>query len=429
MRDGAARRVVLASFGSLGDLHPTLALAGALARRGHRPRVVSLDRYAGAVRAAGLEFAPMAPGEAELGDPEALVRRLFHPQRGPEFMVRGLLMPHLRRAWADFCDAAGDADAIVSHPLTFAATLYAEKHRLPWASTVLAPMSLLSCEDPPLIASAPFLLPLRRLGVGPYRAVWRLMAGVARHWERPLAELRAELGLPPAAAPALFDGQYAPRLNLALFSPRLAEPADDWPPATRICGFPFHDGPPPEDEVLARLHDFLGAGDPPLVFALGSSVVLIAGDFWTRAIEASRRLGCRALLLTGRPTGSLGPLPGSARDFEYLPYSRVFPHARAVIHQAGIGTLAQALAAGRPQLAVPVAFDQPDNAARAARLGVARVLPFRKADTPRLTEELDALLNGAGAAGYRKRARDLGPRVRAEDGAERAADWIESLLL
>ena len=65
------------------------------------------------------------------------------------------------------------------------------------------------------------------------------------------------------------------------------------------------------------------------------------------------------------------------RAFEYLPYSAVFPRALAVIHQAGIGTLSQALRSGRPQLIVPFAFDQPDNARRAAALGVARVLPAR----------------------------------------------------
>jgi len=86
----------------------------------------------------------------------------------------------------------------------------------------------------------------------------------------------------------------------------------------------------------------------------------MAGDFWPEAISAARELGRRAVLITGAE--QLGPLPEGVRAFSYLPYSRIFPAAAANVHQAGIGTLAQALRAGRPQLIVPVAFDQPDNA-------------------------------------------------------------------
>ena len=98
----------------------------------------------------------------------------------------------------------------------------------------------------------------------------------------------------------------------------------------------------------------------------------------------------RAILLTGPSAPE--DLPAGVRAFPYLPYSTVFPRAAAVVHQAGIGTLAQAMRAGRPQLILPVAFDQPDNARRAAALGLGRVLPFKKATAQRLASELAALL-------------------------------------
>jgi hypothetical protein len=110
------------------------------------------------------------------------------------------------------------------------------------------------------------------------------------------------------------------------------------------------------------------------VFALGSSAVWIAGDFWDLAAAAARQLGRRAILVTGPATPK--GLPGGVRAFPYLPYSSAFPRAAAVVHQAGIGTLAQALRAGRPQLIVPVAFDQPDNAQRAAPNAWASPAPF-----------------------------------------------------
>jgi UDP:flavonoid glycosyltransferase YjiC (YdhE family) len=149
---------------------------------------------------------------------------------------------------------------------------------------------------------------------------------------------------------------------------------------------------------------------------------MVAGDFWRAAMDAAAALKRRAILLTGAPPGNLGPVSATVGVFEYLPYSAVFPHAAAVVHSGGIGTLAQALAAGRPQLIVPVAFDQPDNARRTAALGIARSLPFRHASARTLSRELAALLAAPGSV---ERAREIGGRVVREDGARAAADAIE----
>jgi UDP:flavonoid glycosyltransferase YjiC (YdhE family) len=150
---------------------------------------------------------------------------------------------------------------------------------------------------------------------------------------------------------------------------------------------------------------------------------MVAGPFWRAAMEASLSLGRRAILLTGTPPESMGPLPPGIRAFDYLPYSAVFPRVAATVHSGGIGTLAQALAAGRPQLVVPVAFDQPDNARRAVALGVARSLPFEHAGARALRQELEALLDAPGLAA---RARKIGEEVAREDGARAAADALES---
>jgi rhamnosyltransferase subunit B len=153
---------------------------------------------------------------------------------------------------------------------------------------------------------------------------------------------------------------------------------------------------------------------------------MVAGAFWRAAIAAARALGRRAILLTGSPENELGPLPATVRVFDYLPYSAVFPRAAATVHSGGIGTLAQALAAGRPQLIVPVAFDQPDNARRAVALGVARSVPFGKANASALERELRSLLNDPGLAA---RARKVGEEISREDGSRAAADALENAAL
>ena len=416
------KRIVFATFGSLGDLHPYIAVARELAQRGHRPLIATFDEYRENVEAAGIGFAPLRPSMASFGDKAEVMERLVDPWRGPKLMIRGLFLPHLRETYEDLARACRDADLLVTHPLTLAGPLLAEKEGLRWASSTLSPMTMFSAVDPALFPAAAWMLWVRKLGIAPYRRIFSIARAMVRRWEKPLREFRADLGLSPSDAIAEFEGQFSPLLHVALFSGTLAAPQSDWPARTVVCGFPRYDGDAPEPGLRTELETFLAAGEPPIVFGLGSSAVMVAGKFWHAAITATCNLGRRAILLTGKPPQALGAVPPSVKIFDYLPYSAVFPHACAIVHSGGIGTLAQALAAGRPQLIAPVAFDQPDNARRTVALGVARSVPFRNADAAAMTRELDALLR---ASEHATRAREIGERIARENGARAAADALE----
>lgn len=415
--------VVLATFGSLGDLHPFIAVGRALLARGVQVRIATSAEYQGAVEEAGLQFAPVRPSLAALGDPEGVARRLFDPLRGPERLIREIAMPHLRDAHADLSRAAQGADLLLSHSLTYMQQIVAQQQDKPWMSVVLAPISLMSRHDPPALVGLDLLRTARKFGPTAYQFMLGLMRGAVRRWEQPLHELRREMGLPRTQQVMTFEGQFSPRGTLALFDPLLASPQPDWPPNTWICGAAVHDAAAVDPVLLGELQRFLDQGPPPVVFALGSAAVHIAQDYWGEAVAAIGRLGRRAILLTGRPIGI--ELPSHVRAFDYLPYSTVFPHAAAVVHQAGIGTLSLALRAGRPQLLTPVGFDQYDNALRARHLGVGRVLPFRRASAARLARELEALLDDPGCD---TAARDVAAQLRPVNGAEAAASRIVALL-
>jgi UDP:flavonoid glycosyltransferase YjiC (YdhE family) len=411
-------RVLLATVGSLGDLHPYIAVARALRSRGAQAVLASVPEYRADVEREGIEFASVGPGFAPFGDYQALLERIFDVRRGTAVIVRELVMQHLRTAYDDLSKAAEGADLLVSHPLTVTMPLIAEKRRLPWAATILSPLNLMSAYDPPLIAGAEWLHGIHRLGRAPYKMVFTLLRVTAWRWEAPLRAFRRSLGLPPKRGLAMLEGQFSPHLNLALFDRQLATPQPDWPRNLRVTGAALHDGSSPD----AELESFLAAGEPPLVFALGSSAVWVAGDFWHHAVEAAQALGRRAILVVGRDTRARLPtLPDRVRAFPYLRYSTVFPRAAAVIHQAGIGTLSQAMRSGRPQLIVPFAFDQPDNARRAAGLGIARVLPIRKLTAASLAREIAALLEGGA---YGDQAKTLAADLSETDGAARAAQEL-----
>ena len=352
------------------------------------------------------------------------VKRVMDMRTGPETVVRELIMPALRQSYADTRAAAEGADLLVGHPLTFTTRLVAEKTGVPWVSSVLAPLSFFSAYDPPVILPMPVLWRLRFLGPLLFGPLFRLGRWKVRGWSQPWHAFRAELGLPPAADP-LFEGAHSPRLVLAPFSRLLGAPARDWPAQTAVTGFAFYDrdGAGGMSEELSR---FLDAGDPPLVFTLGSSAVMDAGQFYEHSAAAAHRLQRRAVLLIGKEAKNRPPnLPPGVAAFDYAPYSELLPRAAAIVHQGGVGTTGQAMRAGRPMLVMPYAHDQFDNAARVTRLGIARTIRRHRYDTDGAVRELRILLDNAT---YAERATRVGKQVRAEDGVAAACDEIERIL-
>jgi len=412
-------RFLFSTLGSLGDVHPYIAVARALIAQGHAAVIATSEDHREAIQGAGVEFCAMCPVMANREDYQALVARLFDVRRGPELLIRQFVMPQLRSVYKCLLASARGADVLVSHPLAMALPLVAEKLAIPRVATVLSPMLFMSVHDPPVIPDTPWLHKLHFLGPGFYRFFFTAAKLYLRSWSAPLRRLRKDLGLPGPVFFEMFEGQYSSLLNLAMFDPQLAGPQPDWPAKTLVCGSALFDGAQPDPAVIEDLKKFLAAGEAPVVFALGSSAVWIAGDFWDKAVAAALKLGRRAILLTGPHMPQA--LPETVRAYAYLPYSMVFPHAAAVVHQAGIGTLAHALRSGRPQLIVPVAFDQPDNARRACALGLARTIPFRKVTAGRLASEISLLLD---SGGYANAAQRVAAELSHTDGAARAAEAL-----
>jgi UDP:flavonoid glycosyltransferase YjiC (YdhE family) len=305
--------------------------------------------------------------------------------------------------------------------VTFAAPLLAQKRGLIWASTNLAPLVFFSAHEMPVLPPAPWTVHFARLGKWVPRLVTWLARRITARWFAPVHALRRELGLPPGGHP-LFTEQYSPHLTLALFSREIGAPQADWPAHTEQTGFIFYNGP---DELSPELREFLAAGPPPIVFTLGTSAVLAAGSFYHESAKALAMLGMRGVLLVGPDPANLpASLPEGVIAVEMAPHQLLFPHAAAVVHQGGIGTTSQAMRAGKPTLVVPHAHDQPDNAWRVERRGISLTLYPGRYRGARVAKVLRKLL---GNPAYAARAEEVGARLRAENGTERACDALERL--
>ena len=233
-----SKRVLFATVGSLGDLHPCLALALELKRRGHSVTIATIEYYRSKVESLGLQFHPIRP-DMNPTDGE-MIRQCEDLKRGPEILFRKIVLPHLRETYEDLLEAAAGVDLMVAGELNYAAPLVAEMLGLKWVSAILSPASFFSAHDPSVMVNVPWLIHVRKAGWRVYRAVFNLGRRGTRHWWDPVRKLRRDEGLRPDCDP-LFRDKFSPDLVLAMFSPLLARSQPDWPLQTQQTGFVFFD--------------------------------------------------------------------------------------------------------------------------------------------------------------------------------------------
>lgn len=424
----AMARVVLATIGSLGDLHPFIAIGKALANQGHNAILAVPEDGVAKARAAGLDAVPILPSYASvcgrLGmTEEAAAARVL---ADTNFVIDEILMPALQASTAALDSVSAGADVLAGSIFTFAADIVAEKRRLPLAACVLQPMTLFSAWTPP--AAPRFELmrhrPRTRLGRCWNRAFYSLArVALRRRLSSRIDDVRAEHGLGASRGAPMLDRGIATAATLCLWSAALGKLPPDASDDAALVGFPFFDSENGADEgVLPELDAFLHDGEPPLVFTLGSLAVASPGRFYVEAEKASRMLGRRALMLTGRPEPARRE--GDILFMEYAPHSVVFPHAAVIIHHGGIGTVGQALRAGRPQIVVPHFGDQFDNAARLQVAGLCVPLRRNKFDASHAVAAITRVLTDPTMAEAARRAAAV---IRCEAAADEAARRIARL--
>ncbi|HEV7282463.1 MAG TPA: nucleotide disphospho-sugar-binding domain-containing protein [Pirellulaceae bacterium] len=414
------KRFLLLPFGSAGDLHPFLAIGCELSRRGHEVLLASNPVHRRLVESHGLPFHAVGTFEemAQAGHDPALRNHSSSwkvaIQSTPLRQVRSVY------EWIESAYEPGRT-AVVAQSIMFGARIAQEKLGAPLATIHLEPGCFRSVYKSPVMPPP----------------LW-MSRGVPRFWKRtqlwiadryfvdptlePINDFRAELGLEPVRR-FLHEWWHSPDLALGLFPEWYASPQPDWPASTKLTGFLRWD-PDPDAAVDAEIESFLQEGDAPIVFTAGSAG-FADGSFYSESVAAAQRLGRRAILLSRRNELLPPTLPEGIRAFAFVPFEKILPRAACLVHHGGIGTVAQALASGVPQLVMPVAFNQPDEAARLARFGVADRISPRRYRAEEVAAKLQRLISSPDVA---RRCADLARRF---DGAEPLAptcDALEELL-
>lgn len=379
--------IALVAVGSHGDVHPFIGLGIRLVARGHRVTVLTNGHFESLVTRNGLEYLSIGTSAEYLDigtDPDFWNgRKAFHVIARHVAELIGRIYAPLECLQRE----AGDRLVMAASSLALGARVANEKLHIPMATVHLAPAVFQSVHDmakyPGL--SLPAIAPkwLRRL------IFWMMNRVVDSQLAQPLNRYRAGLGLPPTKG-VFKTYWHSPQSVLAMFPDWYATAQPDWPPNTHTLGFPLYDerGLTP---ISAELLDFLSADSPPIAFTPGSAMFQ-GEDFFSASAEACRLLGRRGLLLSRHADHIPTDLPPGVIHVSYAPFSELLPKCAAIVHHGGIGTAAQALAAGTPQLIQPFAHDQPDNAHRLTQLGVARSLSRSKYKPKAIARELAALI-------------------------------------
>lgn len=363
---------ILTPVGSAGDVNPFVMLGRELRRRGHRVTVMSPDVFRAVVTDAGLEFA--STGTTEDYDRVTRDRNLWDPRRGAA-VVFGEVARHLRTSYRVLEQLYEPRDTmLVGHSLSLFTRVFEEKHVVAAATVHLAPSIFRSDYRQPVLPSGQDITNWPRWAK---RAMWWAVDTLAvdRHIGPRLNSWRRELGLPPVSR-VLKSWLHSPQRVIGLFPEWFGQAQVDWPPQTRLTGFVLSDdscSPSPADHDSFDLEPFLRAGDPPIVFTPGTAN-RHAATFFRIACDATAAIKRRVMFVTQYREQLPTVLPAHVYHVSYASFSALFPRAAAIVHHGGIGTCAQGIAAGVPQLLVPMGFDQPDNAARLKRLNLAEVL-------------------------------------------------------
>jgi rhamnosyltransferase subunit B len=406
----------IVALGSGGDVYPQIAIGKALRERGHRVVVISNAYFEASAQRAGLEF--MSCGTT--GDANAAVENpdLFKFGKGFRVLFNEILRvtPEVYRIIAE--NYVRGETVLIGGFSAFGARLAQEKFGVPMASIHLQPVLLRSLNEQPGVPTSERAKPL-------VRGFRRLLLPALDRWvfdpalAPGLNRIRRELGLPDVKR-VMNSWIHSNELVIGLFPDWFASQQPDWPRNTVLTGFPVLDD---GQEFSPELERFLGQGPPPVVFTAGTAMQF-ARPFYQNAVEICRITGRRGLLMTQFAEQVPRDTPPGVRHFTYAPFTQLLPRAAALVHHGGIGTVAQAFAAGIPQLITPFNFDQPDNACRVRRLGAGDLIRQRAFDARRAASALQGLLESKEVAETCSR---IAASIRKSDSIRQACLLVERL--
>ncbi|MCC6299279.1 MAG: glycosyltransferase family 1 protein [Anaerolineales bacterium] len=407
--------ITILTYGSRGDVQPFLPLSVKLISRSHKVKLAAPSRFKNLVEGYGIEFVALP------GDPAGPIQKINDARLNIFKMLREGFVHALEVGPAVFqqsAEACKGADLII-HAFSHAVDGHtrARELNIPDIHIQTFPVFAPTGDYPSVVLPDLKFRPLN---------YFTHAAGMKIIWWLSLfgfEQIRRRAGLPKRKLYFPFDkvSLRPPTLILCAWSPSLLPPSAEWSSDVQVTGYFFFDEtktyqPPPE------LQNFLDTGEPPVCVSFGSMVNREAEKIDRIVREALAKTGQRGIILSGWG----GAHKSSSNDLLYLesaPHDWLLPRCKMLIHHGGAGTVAAGLRAGIPQVVVPFMTDQPFWARRVHAVGAAPKPILVKNLS---VEKLARAMLEAGTKAARGRADEIGKKIRAEDGVNRAVELVES---
>jgi len=385
------RHYLVITMGSTGDVLPFMRVASGLQALGRSVTFITHSYHAPLLEGSALPFVGVGTDDEYLriiANPN-----LWDPKKGFPALMASYRVLLEQIIGAIEAVPAPARKVAIAHPLAVPGAAIARECGSieSIVAAYLAPSNLRTCHDP--LTMGPLAIP-RWVPMAVRRALWR---HAQASWIDPVAVAQINAARAPRDLPnvhsLLTHIAGAADLSVTLFPSWFAPAVPDWPRPMISGQFPLR-APATGAGFDERLSAFLDAGDKPLVFTPGTGNIH-AADFFACALAAVTRIKRRAVFLTRERAQVPAQLPASVLWQPYVQLSALLPRAAVLIHHGGIGTMAEALRAGTPQLVTPFAWDQFDNGARVAALGAGMVTPAKRLRPRTMAKHLEALATSA----------------------------------
>jgi len=385
---GNARRitrpsVLIAPYGSVGDVAPLVQLGVSLRNSNADVTIAVNPVHRQMVEEQNLRL--LSVGTIEGAQRLSEHPLLWHRQRGFR-VVAGSAIQSFRSYFGALSERQENFDLVVSGSFGWAAAAFAEKMGVPHVRVHLTPAYLQPRDGFSLLLDGT-REPLRggrlaRLAIRTFRervVLRKLFLNINKHRTacglRPLKRLLSEVFSGPGKVAALFPEWFAP-----------AKGHD----GSAIRQFEFPQGCPHQHTIPAGAAEMLDGSTAPLIWTFGS-MTHETGHLEELALQTSESLRVPAILVSrGRAPERLS---STCIRTDFLPLADVLPRCGAIVHHGGIGTIARALEAGIPQVVLPMAHDQPDNALRLRMSGLGEVVDPDRASSGQLKRAVQVALS------------------------------------
>jgi rhamnosyltransferase subunit B len=413
-------KIVISTFGSLGDIYPYIEMGKILTKYGHQVKIATCKNYEDLVLTQGMQHCELRP-DFDFGKKE-LLKKAMTLKDGSKVIVKDIILPHIKESYLDLTKIIEGCDLLINHAYCYAGPIVAEEQKIKWISCNLSPTNFWSSIDPCVLPHSKFTFKIPSMGFRINFLLNKFIRLYTKSWCSKIYDLRKQINLPTIKQP-LFEGQHSPYAVLALFSHLFASKQEDWPINSVTTGFLSLKSENKIDD-FEDVKKFLEKGDSPIVVGLGSSVIINPEGIYDKIICIANKLKKRIILVGGKHKYDKKIVSSNIILTDFIPYDVIFPYASLIVHHGGIGTTFEAMKAGRPMLVIPHSGDQPDNALRIIKLGVGDVLFEDELSSNKIEDKIIELLQNKD---YENKAIILSTELKKEKPEEKIITIINSL--